>query len=95
MVKKGEIWLNSSSKKIWAHNSKLISLLKRAPHPPYSPDLAPSDFYLFNKIKKQLEGLKFNSKEELFKKLIEIFNIITKDEKKSFFEEWKKRCDFK
>lgn len=105
--KKGEIWPNSSGKKIWlhldncrVHNSKLMtqeieqSPFKRAPHPPYSPDLAPSDFYLFGKIKKQLEGLKFNSKEELFEKLIEILNKITKDERYSVFEEWRKRCDF-
>ena len=105
--KKGEIWPNSSSKRIWlhldncrVHNNKLItektqqSPFKRAPHPSYSPDLAPSDFYLFGKIKKQLEGLKFNSKKELFEKLIEILKKITKDERYSVFEEWKKRCDF-
>ena len=34
-------------------------------HPPYSPDLAPSDFWLFNHLKKHLRGLKFNSKEDL------------------------------
>ena len=60
--KKNEIWPNSTGKKIWlhldnckVHNSKLImqkinqSPFKRAAHPPYSPDLAPSDFYLFGK----------------------------------------------
>jgi hypothetical protein len=31
------------------HNS-----LKRAPHPPYSPNLVPSDFYLFGYVKHQL-----------------------------------------
>jgi histone-lysine N-methyltransferase SETMAR len=25
-------------------------------HPPYSPDLAPSDYHLFPGLKKQLEG---------------------------------------
>ena len=25
------------------------------PHPPYSPDLAPCDFFLFPKIKKELQ----------------------------------------
>ena len=28
------------------------------PHPPYSPDLAPSDFYLFRYLKASLEGKK-------------------------------------
>jgi hypothetical protein len=27
-------------------------------HPPYSPDLAPSDFYLFPKLEKFPEGVK-------------------------------------
>lgn len=35
------------------------------PHPPYSPDLAPSDYYLFPKLKKELGGKRFQSKEDL------------------------------
>ncbi len=27
------------------------------PHPPYSPDLAPADFFLFRKVKEQLASL--------------------------------------
>ena len=34
-------------------------------HPPYSPDLAPSDYHLFPKWKKQLRGRRFHSKDEL------------------------------
>jgi len=30
-------------------------------HPPYSPDLAPSDYYLFPGLKKQLKGHHFSS----------------------------------
>jgi histone-lysine N-methyltransferase SETMAR len=29
------------------------------PHPPYSPDLAPSDFHLFGPLKESLQGRKF------------------------------------
>ncbi|KAI6651243.1 Mariner transposase [Oopsacas minuta] len=35
------------------------------PHPPYSPDLAPCDFWLFPKLKDQLRGRRFFSNEEL------------------------------
>lgn len=35
------------------------------PHPPYSPDLAPSDFYLFPKLKSHLGGQKFETDEEV------------------------------
>jgi len=34
-------------------------------HPPYSPDLAPSGYYLFSKLKKDLWGKKFDDDEEL------------------------------
>jgi len=30
-------------------------------HPPYSPDLAPSDYHLFNGLKKQLKVRHFSS----------------------------------
>ena len=32
-------------------------------HPPYSPDLAPSDFHLFLHLKKHLAGKKFDDDE--------------------------------
>ena len=34
------------------------------PHPAYSPDLAPSDFFLFPNLKKDIRGLHFRSDEE-------------------------------
>ena len=34
-------------------------------HPPYSPDLAPSDFHLFPELKKWLGGRRFGTNEEL------------------------------
>ena len=35
------------------------------PHPPYSPDLAPCDFFLFPNMKKWLGGKRFTSNEEV------------------------------
>jgi len=43
-------------------------------HPPYSPDLAPSDFYLFANLKKRLRGRKFFDDEELKSAVEEWFN---------------------
>ena len=34
------------------------------PHPPFSPDLAPSDFFLFSKVKEHLKGIYFNETNE-------------------------------
>ena len=35
------------------------------PHPAYLPDLAPSDFFLFPNLKKDIRGLHFRSDEEV------------------------------
>ncbi|XP_014476473.1 PREDICTED: histone-lysine N-methyltransferase SETMAR-like [Dinoponera quadriceps] len=35
------------------------------PHPPYSPDSAPYDFYLFPNLKRWLRGKRFASNEEV------------------------------
>jgi transposase len=38
---------------------------KILPHPPYSPDLAASDFHVFPKMKKHLRGQRFHSNEDI------------------------------
>src|ERR1700712_1634247 len=54
-----------------AHSSavataKLVNLgYELLPHPPYSPDLAPCDFFLFPNMKKWLGGKRFASNEEV------------------------------
>lgn len=54
-----------------AHSSLLVTqkLLELRyellPHPPYSPDLAPCDFFLFPNLKKSLAGKRYGSNEEV------------------------------
>jgi hypothetical protein len=48
--------------------------LRLAPHPLYSPDLAPSGFFLFGYVKERLKGMVFPSYEEL---LDEIGEVVT------------------
>ena len=38
---------------------------KQLNHPPYSPDLAPSDYYLFQNLKSRLRGTRFRDDDEL------------------------------
>jgi len=46
--------------------SKLVELgYELLPHPPYSPDLAQCDFFMFPNLKKSLAGQKFASNEEV------------------------------
>jgi histone-lysine N-methyltransferase SETMAR len=47
-------------------------------HPPYSPDLVPSDYYLFPKLKKYLRGRRFSSDEYLKKAVEEFFEDLSK-----------------
>ena len=43
-------------------------------HPPYSPDLAPSDFYLFLKMKEHLAGKQFTDDEDLQHAVVDWLN---------------------
>jgi hypothetical protein len=36
-----------------------------SPHPPYSPDQAPSDYHLFSKLKDSIRGTKFEDDDSL------------------------------
>jgi hypothetical protein len=37
----------------------IIEISQELPHPPYSPDLAPADFFLFSKLKTTLKRRRF------------------------------------
>lgn len=65
----------------------------RLPHPPSSPDLAPSDFFLFGYLKEKLEGKNFVNEEDLKKETISIMKNIEKETLKKVFNEWIKRLN--
>jgi len=48
-------------------------------HPPYSPHLAPSDFYLFPKLKLFLAGQRFSSNQEATAAVEGYFADLTKN----------------
>ena len=39
------------------------------PHPPHSPDLAPSDYHLFGPLKRHLAGKRFDEDEDLIQEV--------------------------
>ncbi|KAG6803711.1 Ammar1 transposase [Apis mellifera caucasica] len=43
------------------------------PHPPYSPDLAPSDYFLFRSLQNSLNGKNFNNDDDIKSYLIQFF----------------------
>jgi hypothetical protein len=52
--------------------------MKRAPHPPYSVDLAACNFYLFEYIKGRLAGGSFEEPDQLLQATDAIFQPIEK-----------------
>jgi histone-lysine N-methyltransferase SETMAR len=52
--------------------------MKSAPHPPYSPDLAPSNFCRFGYAKKCLAGLSFEDADQLLAAVEDVLEGIQK-----------------
>ena len=48
-------------------------------YPAYSPDLAPSDYYLFRNLKKHLNGKRFGSDREVKSAVMDHFASLSKD----------------
>ena len=61
------------------------------PQPPYPPDLAPCDFWLFNKMKRPLRGHRFDTIEEIQEKSKKVLKAIPKQDFSKCFDEWKIR----
>jgi hypothetical protein len=60
-------------------------------HSSYSPDLAPSDFYLFDTVKEKLEHEGITDEDQLFDMLMEILRSIRGKELIRVFETWLER----
>jgi len=61
------------------------------PHPPYSPDLAPEDFFVFPKPKTTLKRRRFQTIEEIQVNTIRELRAITASAFQEAFQQWKKR----
>lgn len=65
--------------------------LTRLEHPPYSPDLAPSDFFLFGMLKKLLEGNKFENVEQVHAEVVRCLNGLSTFCYSNAYDEWMER----
>jgi histone-lysine N-methyltransferase SETMAR len=65
-----------------------------APHPPYSPDLTPCDFFLFGYVKHVLEGSEFPSEETLLAAIQRILSDLTGDTLRAVFAKWVERLNW-
>jgi hypothetical protein len=63
----------------WSRSSWRKKRIKLLSHPTYSPDLAPADYFLFPKLKKELAGITMT--QEKFKKEWEgVLRAISREE---------------
>jgi transposase len=60
------------------------------PQPPYSPDLAPADFFLFPKLKYTLKGRRFQTVEEIIENSLQDLRAILQNTFQDAFQNWKK-----
>ncbi len=65
---------------------------RRLPHPPYSPDLSPCDFFLFPLLKKRLRGRDFWSVQLLELAIRTELGNITQMQWRHCFVDWVRRC---
>ena len=63
------------------------------PHPPYSPDVTPSNFFLFPWLKNVFKEKCFADVEEVEKKMAEALKALKINEFKNCFEQWKKHLN--
>ena len=68
------------------HNSILVTDylnkmgIKTVPQPPYSPDLAPCDFWLFPKLKEKLRGCRYETIEEMKEAVTKVLDTLTQED---------------
>jgi hypothetical protein len=62
-----------------------------APQPPYSPDLAPPEFFLFPKLKSNLKGYRFQTVEQIKENSLQDLRAIPQNTFQDAFQNWKKK----
>jgi histone-lysine N-methyltransferase SETMAR len=67
----------------------------RVPQPPYSPDLAPCDFFLFGYLKQHLEGKHFTREDQVIAAVRGFFDKIPLQMFQNVMDDWQyqlRRC---
>jgi histone-lysine N-methyltransferase SETMAR len=63
-------------------------VIKTVPHPPYSRDIAPCDFYLYPQAKKEINGRRFETEIDAVKVLKAILKRLPKNGFQRVLEQW-------
>jgi hypothetical protein len=79
------------------HNGHKISeklakgSIERAPHPLYSPDISPCDFWLFGILKHNMKDQEFQNQQTILSAVAKMWNDITFADVQRVFQEWMER----
>jgi hypothetical protein len=71
-----------------------IKGLVRSPHPPYSPDLSPCDFWFFGMAKGEMKDREFYTVQDIRSQLAEIWTRLTFEDVQSVFLAMKIRLNW-
>jgi histone-lysine N-methyltransferase SETMAR len=71
----------------WLEEYDIVHMSK----PPYLPDLAPRDFYMFPTVKEQLERIQLADENQLFESLQAILNGLDHEKLNAVFQAWVQR----
>jgi len=101
--KQPEMWKNGDwllhHDNVPAHTLLAVRELRKknnmttVPHPAYSPDLAPCNFYVFSKMKLRLNGQHFVFTEEIQAESQQVLNMRTPADFNECFQKWQNRWD--
>jgi hypothetical protein len=90
-----KLWVHSDNAR--PHTAKMssdyigLNRMKQAPHPPYLPDLAPSDFLVFGYVKGKLMGYRAETPSELLVRIRVILSEIPRETSNTVFLKWMER----
>lgn len=94
---KGQVWIHMDNAR--PHRAKIAqkalydSGFLSAPHPPYSPDLSPCDFYLFGYLKGKLEAHVFSTLEEMKGAVIKELEVLGPKNLRPVYNDWISRLE--
>ena len=60
--------------------------IKTVPHYPYSPDLAPCDFWVFPELKEKLRGCRYETIEEMKEAVMKVIDTLTQEDSHGVFQ---------
>ena len=63
--------------------------IKTVPHPPYSPDVAPSDFWLFPKLR----GCRYETIEEMKEAVTKVIDTLTQEDFDGSLQKLLEQCN--